>query len=67
MLAGLLDVRRASITGALHVLEGERSLTCRRNRIVIRDRALLEARAGSAYGVTEHVYRKTIGPFGKTR
>lgn len=66
VLAALLDIRRASVTCALHVLEGERALRCSRNRILIRDRALLEACAGSAYGAAERVYRSTIGPFGKS-
>lgn len=65
-LAALLDVRRASVTCALHVLEGEGMVRCTRNRIVVRDRGLLETCAGSAYGITEQVYRKTIGPFGKS-
>jgi CRP-like cAMP-binding protein len=66
-LAGLLAVRRASITDALHLLEGERALRCNRGRMVVRDRARLETLAGSAYGAPEHAYRASIGPFGKSR
>lgn len=60
-----LQVRRASITDALHVLEGEQALRCDRNAIVVRNRALLELCAGRAYGRTEEAYRSSIGPFGK--
>jgi CRP-like cAMP-binding protein len=45
-LGRLLNVRRATITDCLHILEGERALRCSRGRIVVRDRALLAARAG---------------------
>ncbi len=65
-LATVLNVRRASVTDTLHVLEGERALHCTRGRMVVRDRALLEARAGAAYGASERAYRATIGPFGKS-
>lgn len=65
-LAKLLDVRRASVTDTLHVLEGERALRCTRGRMVVRDRGLLEALAGPAYGASEQAYRATIGPFGKS-
>ena len=64
-LAALLNVRRASVTDALHLIEGERALHCTRGRIVIRNRALLQSLAGSAYGLTEAAYRSAIGPFGK--
>lgn len=65
-LAGLLNARRASITDALHVVEGERAVRCTRGRIVIRNRPLLEALASAAYGQPEQAYRSTIGPFGKS-
>jgi CRP-like cAMP-binding protein len=65
-LAELLDLRRASVTDTLHMLEGERAIRCTRGRIVVRDRALLEALAGPAYGSAESVYRTAIGPFGKS-
>ena len=44
-LASLLNVRRATITDCLHILEGERALRCTRGRIQLRDRAMLEALA----------------------
>lgn len=65
-LAALLNVRRASVTDALHLLEGDRVLRCTRGRIVVRDRAGLELRAAHAYGAAEQSYRGAIGRFGKS-
>lgn len=48
-LAATLGVRRPGVTVALHMLEGEHSITSRRGRIVIRSREILQRRAGSAY------------------
>ena len=42
-LGMLLNLRRATITDCLHILEGERALRCTRGHIAIRDRAILEA------------------------
>jgi CRP-like cAMP-binding protein len=64
-LAALLNVRRASVTDALHILEGERILSCTRGKIAVRDRATLENRAGTAYGVPEAAYSNAISAFGK--
>lgn len=64
-LASALHVRRASITDALHVLEGERMLRCTRGQIVMRDRAGLTAVAGNCYGPAETRYRALVGEFGK--
>lgn len=61
-LSAMLGVRRASITDALHVLEGERAIRGLRGRVVVRDRALLEAFAGEAYGFAESEYRRLIAP-----
>jgi CRP-like cAMP-binding protein len=60
-LGNMLGVRRASITSALHVLEGENAIRGFRGRIVIRDRAALEAQAGDTYGFAEAEYRRLIG------
>lgn len=65
LLASHLGVRRASVTDALHLLEGERAVRCDRRTIRIRDRWELENCAGPAYGSIEAAYRRTIGPFGK--
>lgn len=51
-LAELLGVRRATITDALHLLEGARLLRCTRGRVTVRDRDGLIALAGAAYGGT---------------
>lgn len=67
LLASHLGVRRASVTDALHRLEGERAVRCDRRSIEVRDRALLEQCAGRVYGGTEAAYRRSIGPFGKSR
>ena len=64
-LASALHVRRASITDALHVLEGERLLRCTRGQIAVRDRGALAEVAGGSYGPAEMRYRALIGDFGK--
>lgn len=64
-LASALHVRRASVTDALHVLEGEHMVRCTRGQIVIRDRAALAAIAGDSYGEPERRYRALVGDFGK--
>lgn len=61
----MLGVRRATITDALHLLEGRQALRSRRGLIIIRDREQLEALAGEAYGHPEAHYNRLIGPFGK--
>jgi CRP-like cAMP-binding protein len=61
----ILGVRRASVTDALHVLEGEGAIRSHRSLIVVRDRTRLEAIAGASYGFPEARYRELIGPFGK--
>ena len=64
-IAGSMNVRRASVTDRLHLIEGERLIRCSRGRIAIRDRCGLEALAGEAYGAAEAQYRLLIAPFGK--
>lgn len=61
----MLGVRRASVTDALHILEGEGAIRSHRSLIIVRDRARLETMAGESYGFTEARYRELIGPFGK--
>lgn len=48
-IATTLNLRRATVTDCLHVLEGEHMVRCSRGRIMMRDRAALEQRAGLAY------------------
>jgi len=45
-LGAMLNLRRATITDCLHVLEGEHALRCTRGRITVRERAVLERFAG---------------------
>lgn len=47
-LASLVNLRRASVTDALHVLEGDHVLRCVRGRVTVRDREALRAAAGEA-------------------
>jgi CRP-like cAMP-binding protein len=61
----MLGVRRASVTDALHLLEGESVIRCRRGRVTIRDRERLQQIAGEAYGFAEAEYCRLIGSFGK--
>ena len=60
-LAAVLNVRRPSVTTALHILEGRRFITAERGQVTIRDRAALEAFAGDAYGVPEREFARLIG------
>ncbi len=64
-LAQLLNVRRATVTDLLHILEGEYLIRSTRGRLQVRDRAALEARAGQSYGLSEDDYVAAVGPFGK--
>ncbi len=66
-LAALLDVRRPSVTDTLHLVEGDRAVFCTRGRIVVRDRVLLESRAGPAYDEIRKVYRCDSELFGVRR
>ncbi len=69
-IAAGLNVRRASVTDHLHVLEGEHPDQHGHERcsgkITIRDRAGLEEFAGETYGAPEAHYRTLIAPFGKS-
>ena len=62
-LGVMLGVRRASVTEALHILEGEGLIRSTRGVVEIRRRAELEAFAGEAYGAAEAEYAKIIAPF----
>lgn len=44
-----LNVRRASITDRLQILEGRGLIRCRRGRIIVRDRVMLGLSAGDTY------------------
>lgn len=59
-LALMLGVRRASVTIALHDLEGRLFIRSKRGVIVIRDRNRLMAYAGDAYGEPEREYKRLV-------
>lgn len=65
-ISRMLGVRRATVTDALHILEGRGAVKSNRGRILIRDRAILETIAGCGYGFAEDQYRKLVSPFGKS-
>jgi CRP-like cAMP-binding protein len=60
-LSIMLGVRRAGVTVALQVLEGEDLIRCERRAVTIVSRNRLEAVAGPAYGPPEAEYRKLVG------
>lgn len=60
-LALMLSVRRASITNALHELEGRLLIWSERSMVTVRDRAGLEEFVGDSYGRAEREYRRLIG------
>jgi CRP-like cAMP-binding protein len=62
----MLGVRRATVTDALHVLEGTGAVRSSRGKITIRNRELLESLAALSYGSAERHYRVAIAPFGKS-
>lgn len=59
-LAHILGVRRASVTTALHVLEGNGFLRSTRGLITLKDRPGLEHYVGRSYGLAERAYRSLI-------
>jgi CRP-like cAMP-binding protein len=62
-MAVMLAVRRASVTTALHVLEGHKLIRGERGHVTILNRAALEGFAGDAYGGPEEEYRRLLGDF----
>lgn len=61
-LSLMLAVRRSSITDAIHVLEGNRTIRSSRARVMMLNRARLEEAAKDAYGVPEREYERLIAP-----
>ena len=59
-LAVQLGVRRASVTDALHILEGEACLRCSRGLISLMDRARLRRNAGRSYEPLRLDYALTV-------
>lgn len=64
-LGNMPGVRRATITEALHRLEGMDLIRSLRRRIEVRSRAGLEQTAGDLYGFPERQYTNSIVHFGK--
>jgi CRP-like cAMP-binding protein len=62
-IAVMLGIRRASVTDALHMLEGERLIRSSRGLVVVRDRDGLRRHAGETYGFYEAEYTRLIAPF----
>lgn len=62
-IAVMLGVRRASVTDALHILEGERLIRARRGCVTVLDREGLQRHAGDSYGFFEAEYSRLIAPF----
>ncbi|OWV82207.1 transcriptional regulator [Rhizobium sp. R634] len=57
----MLGVRRSGVTGALHVLEGERLIRSVRGKVIIIDRAGLISKAHGSYGIPEAEYERLMG------
>jgi CRP-like cAMP-binding protein len=62
-IAVMLAVRRASVTDALHILEGEGLIRSHRGRVLVRDREGLRRHTGETYGHFEREYSWLIAPF----
>jgi CRP-like cAMP-binding protein len=60
-LALMLGVRRAGVTDALSLLEGDKMIRAVRGKITVLDRKRLEEKARESYGVPEAEYRRLIG------
>jgi CRP-like cAMP-binding protein len=61
-IALMLGVRRAGITAAMHVLEGNHLVKSRRNKLQVVDREGLIAITAGAYGICEDEYERLIDP-----
>jgi CRP-like cAMP-binding protein len=59
-LAVMLGVRRAGVTVALHILEGQALIGARRGKIIVLDRQGLEEAANGIYGVPEREYERLM-------
>ncbi|EJC84038.1 cAMP-binding protein [Rhizobium leguminosarum bv. trifolii WSM2297] len=57
----MLGVRRPGVTGALHVLEGEKLIRSTRGTVVVLDRDGLILKAHGSYGIPEAEYERLMG------
>lgn len=64
-IAGKLGVRRATVTEAIHKLEGEGAIRNVPGRLTLRDRGALEASARCGYGTVERALRERLGAPGE--
>ncbi|MDR9780971.1 Crp/Fnr family transcriptional regulator [Rhizobium redzepovicii] len=60
-LALMLGVRRAGVSIALAIIEGEGMIRAMRGHVVVRDRAKLIDMAGGSYGLSEAEYARVLG------
>lgn len=60
MISSLLGVRRASVTVALHELEGFGFISSTRGQVTIRDRQSLEQLVGAYYGTAQAEYGRLL-------
>ncbi|RYE61251.1 MAG: Crp/Fnr family transcriptional regulator, partial [Oxalobacteraceae bacterium] len=60
VLSIMLGVRRAGVTGQMHVLEGHRAIKASRGRVLVRDRDILIRIAAGCYGLPEEEYERLI-------
>jgi CRP-like cAMP-binding protein len=56
----MLAVRRAGVTEAVHVLEDQNLIACKRGVVIVLDRKGLEQVAGRFYGFPEKEYRRLM-------
>lgn len=64
-IAARHGVRRATVTEAMHALEGQGAIRNIPGRLILRDRAALEGCARNAYGTVERALRKRLSPLGE--
>lgn len=64
-LAVMLAVRRAGVTEALHMLEGQKIIQSTRGHVTVLNRSRLEKAARGSYGVPEEDYERLIAPLRK--
>ncbi|KPH05847.1 response regulator (plasmid) [Rhizobium acidisoli] len=57
----MLGVRRSGVTGALHILEGEKLIRSVRGKVIIVDREGLILKAHGSYGIPEAEYERLMG------
>lgn len=59
----VMGMRRAGVTHALHILEGEGAIQNARGRIEIRDSLALDMLANGSYGSAEQAYHRMMSTF----